>query len=286
MLVQILVNGLILAGNYALVAVGLTLIFGVMRMVNFAEGQSVMIGAFVAFTAAPYVGYLPAIGVAMIVNAGLGVILERTAFRPFRGVELNGLIASMGMSIILINIAELVWGTVPQPFDTPLNNISVTIGTVGVSVQRLVVIACSVLLLMSLWWLVQHSSLGRQFRAVSEDAEVAAAMGIDTNRIARTSVVVGSSLAAAAGALSGPVNMLAPEMGQAEMLNAFAAIILGGFGNVNGTIFGALLIGMVQSVSAVYVSNAYSNSIAFGLLVVTLIFFPRGLIPERMDENV
>ena len=286
MLVQILVNGLILAGNYALVAVGLTLIFGVMRMVNFAEGQSVMIGAFVAFTAAPYVGYLPAIGVAMIVNAGLGVILERTAFRPFRGVELNGLIASMGMSIILINIAELVWGTVPQPFDTPLNNISVTIGTVGVSVQRLVVIACSVLLLMSLWWLVQHSSLGRQFRAVSEDAEVAAAMGIDTNRIARTSVVVGSSLAAAAGALSGPVNMLAPEMGQAEMLNAFAAIILGGFGNVNGTIFGALLIGIVQSVSAVYVSNAYSNSIAFGLLVVTLIFFPRGLIPERMDENV
>lgn len=286
MLVQILVNGLILAGNYALVAVGLTLIFGVMRMVNFAEGQSVMIGAFVAFTAAPYVGYLPAIGVAMIVNAGLGVILERTAFRPFRGVELNGLIASMGMSIILINIAELVWGTVPQPFDTPLNNISVTIGTVGVSVQRLVVIACSVLLLMSLWWLVQHSSLGRQFRAVSEDAEVAAAMGIDTNRIARTSVVIGSSLAAAAGALSGPVNMLAPEMGQAEMLNAFAAIILGGFGNVNGTIFGALLIGMVQSVSAVYVSNAYSNSIAFGLLVVTLIFFPRGLIPERMDENV
>lgn len=286
MLVQILVNGLILAGNYALVAVGLTLIFGVMRMVNFAEGQSVMIGAFVAFTAAPYVGYLPAIGVAMIVNAGLGVILERTAFRPFRGVELNGLIASIGMSIILINIAELVWGTVPQPFDTPLNNISVTIGTVGVSVQRLVVIACSVLLLMSLWWLVQHSSLGRQFRAVSEDAEVAAAMGIDTNRIARTSVVIGSSLAAAAGALSGPVNMLAPEMGQAEMLNAFAAIILGGFGNVNGTIFGALLIGMVQSVSAVYVSNAYSNSIAFGLLVVTLIFFPRGLIPERMDENV
>lgn len=286
MLVQILVNGLILAGNYALVAVGLTLIFGVMRMVNFAEGQSVMIGAFVAFTAAPYVGYLPAIGVAMIVNAGLGVILERTAFRPFRGVELNGLIASMGMSIILINIAELVWGTVPQPFDTPLNNISVTIGTVGVSVQRLVVIACSVLLLMSLWWLVQHSSLGRQFRAVSEDAEVAAAMGIDTDRIARTSVVVGSSLAAAAGALSGPVNMLAPEMGQAEMLNAFAAIILGGFGNVNGTIFGALLIGMVQSISAVYVSNAYSNSIAFGLLVVTLIFFPRGLIPERMDENV
>jgi len=224
--------------------------------------------------------------VAMIVNAGLGVILERTAFRPFRGIELNGLIASMGMSIILINIAELVWGTVPQPFDTALNNISFTFGTVGVSAQRLAVIACSVGLLLGLWWLVQFSSLGRQFRAVSEDAEIAAAMGIDANRIARTSVVIGSSLAAAAGALSGPVNMLAPEMGQAEMLNAFAAIILGGFGNVNGTIFGALLIGMVQSLAAVYISNAYSNSIAFALLIVTLILFPRGLVPERMDENV
>jgi branched-chain amino acid transport system permease protein len=285
-LVQIIVNGLILAGNYALIAVGLTLIFGVMRMVNFAEGQSVMIGAFVAFTATPYVGYLPAIGIAMLVNAMLGVILERTAFRPFRGVELNGLIASMGMSIILINLAELTWGTEPRAFDTPLNAISITIGTVGVSAQRLLVIASSVTLLLGLWWLVQFSSLGRQFRAVSEDPEIAAAMGINTNAVARMSVVLGSSLAAAAGALTGPVNPLSPEMGQAEMLSAFAAIILGGFGNVNGTIFGALLIGMVQSVSAVYVSNAYANSIAFGLLVVTLIFFPRGLVPERMEENV
>jgi branched-chain amino acid transport system permease protein len=276
-LIQIIINGLILAGNYALIAVGLTLIFGVMRMVNFAEGQSVMIGAFVAFTATPYVGYLPAIAIAMLVNAVLGIILERTAFRPFRGMELNGLIASMGMSIILINLAELTWGTVPQTFDTPLNAISVTIGTVGVSAQRLLVIASSVMLLLGLWWLVQFSSLGRQFRAVSEDPEIAAAMG---------SVVLGSSLAAAAGALSGPVNLLSPEMGQGEMLSAFAAIILGGFGNVNGTIFGALLIGMVQSLAAVYVSNAYSSSIAFGLLVLTLIFFPRGLVPERMEENV
>ncbi len=286
MLTQIIVNGLILAGNYALVAVGLTLVFGVMRMVNFAEGQSVMIGAFVAFTATPYVGYLPAIAIAMATNAVLGIILERTAFRPFRGMELNGLIASMGMSIILINLAELIWGTVPQTFDTSFNNISVTIGTVGVSVQRLLVIASSVVLLLGLWWLVQYSNLGRQFRAVSEDPEVAGAMGINTNAVARMSVVLGSALAAAAGALSGPVNLITPEMGQAEMLNAFAAIILGGFGNVNGTIFGALLIGMVQSLAAVYVSNAYSNSIAFGLLVVTLIFFPRGLVPERMEENV
>ena len=286
MLVQIVVNGLILAGNYALVAVGLTLIFGVMRMVNFAEGQSVMIGAFVALTATPLVGYIPAIGVAMVVNAILGIVLERTAFRPFRGMELNGLIASMGMSIILINLAELSWGTVPRPFDTPLNNISVTLGTVGVSLQRLVVIAASFALLAGLWWLVRFSALGRQFRAVSEDAEVAAAMGINANSVARTSVMIGSALAAAAGALSGPVNFLTPEMGQTEMLNAFAAIILGGFGNINGTILGALVIGMAQSASAVYLSNAYANSIAFAILVATLILFPRGLVPERIDENV
>ena len=286
MLVQIVVNGLILAGNYALVAVGLTLIFGVMRMVNFAEGQSVMIGAFVALTATPLVGYIPAIGVAMVVNAILGIVLERTAFRPFRGMELNGLIASMGMSIILINLAELTWGTVPQPFDTPLNNVSVTLGTVGVSLQRLVVIAASFALLAGLWWLVRFSALGRQFRAVSEDAEVAAAIGINANSVARTSVMIGSALAAAAGALSGPVNFLTPEMGQTEMLNAFAAIILGGFGNINGTILGALVIGMAQSASAVYLSNAYANSIAFALLVATLILFPRGLVPERIDENV
>jgi branched-chain amino acid transport system permease protein len=268
------------------VAVGLTLIFGVMRMVNFAEGQSVMVGAFVAFTVAPFTGYLIAIGVAMLVNAGLGVIIERTAFRPFRGAELNGLIASMGLSIILINLAEIIWGTTPLSFDTPFNDISVTIGSVGVSVQRLIVIGASVVLLTGLWWLVEFTRLGRQFRAVSEDAEIAAAMGINVDKISRASVVIGSSMAAAAGALSGPVNMLSPALGQVEMLNAFAAIILGGFGNINGTILGALFIGMVQSVASVYISNSYSMSIAFGLLLTTLIFFPRGLVPERLEENV
>src|SRR3984885_14542045 len=148
---QIVVNGLVLSGGYALVAVGLTLTFGVMRMVNFAEGQSVMIGAFVAYTTVPYVGYVGAIAAAMAVNAVLGVILERIAFRPFRGVELNGLIASMGMSIILINIAELVWGTTPRTFDTPPNHLPFPFGTVGVSAQRLLVIACSIALLTGLW---------------------------------------------------------------------------------------------------------------------------------------
>jgi branched-chain amino acid transport system permease protein len=246
----------------------------------------VMIGAFVAYTAVPYVGYVGAIAAAMAVNAVLGVILERTAFRPFRGVELNGLIASMGMSIILVNLAELVWGTTPRPFETVYNETSVTLGTVGISVQRLLCVAASAALLLGLWWLVQYTSLGRKFRAVSEDHETASAMGIDVNQVSRLALVIGSMMAAAAGALAGPVNMIAPDMGRTEMLNAFAAIILGGFGNVNGTILGALLIGMIQSFAAVYISNAYSTSIAFGLLVLTLIFFPRGLVPERVDENV
>src|ERR1700749_4286594 len=151
MLGQILVNGLVLSGSYALVAVGLTLTFGVMRMVNFAEGQSVMIGAFVAYTCVPYLGYVGAIAAAMAVNAVLGVILERTAFRPFRGVELNGLIASMGMSIVLVNIAELVWGTTPRPFDTLYNDTSVTIGTVGISVKRIICVVASGAILLGLW---------------------------------------------------------------------------------------------------------------------------------------
>src|SRR5262245_32112085 len=118
MAVQILVNGLIQAGSIGLIAVGLTLVFGVMRMVNFAGGAAVMVGAYVAWSATPAVGYVPAILVAMSVNALLGVLLERFAFRPFRGRELNGLIASMGMAIILVNLVELVWGTEPRPFET------------------------------------------------------------------------------------------------------------------------------------------------------------------------
>jgi len=113
-----------------------------------------------------------------------------------------------------------------------------------------------------------------------------AALAVFVHAAVVGALVIGSMMAASAGALTGPVNMIAPDMGRTEMLNAFAAIILGGFGNVNGTILGALLIGMIQSFGAVYVSNAYSTSIAFGLLVLTLIFFPRGLVPERVDENV
>lgn len=286
MIGQIIINGLMLAGNYGLVAVGLTLVFGVMRMINFASGQSVMIGAFVALSASHYVGYIPAILVAMLVNAGLGVLLERGAFRPFRATPLNGLIASMGVSIILINAAELIWGSEPQPFDTPLSQMTVVLGTVGVSGQRILVIVTSLGLLLALWWLIHFSSLGRQFRAVSEDPEIASAMGINTNRVAQMSVVLGSALAGAAGALSGPVNLVSTDLGQPEMLSAFAAIVLGGFGNVNGTILGAIVIGLVQSVASVYISNAYSQSIAFGLLIVTLIFFPQGLIAERLEENV
>lgn len=286
MIGQIIINGLMLAGNYGLVAVGLTLVFGVMRMINFASGQSVMIGAFVALSASHYVGYIPAILVAMLVNAGLGVLLERGAFRPFRATPLNGLIASMGVSIILINAAELIWGSEPQPFDTALSQMTVVLGTVGVSGQRILVIVTSLGLLLALWWLIHFSSLGRQFRAVSEDPEIASAMGINTNRVAQMSVVLGSALAGAAGALSGPVNLVSTDLGQPEMLSAFAAIVLGGFGNVNGTILGAIVIGLVQSVASVYISNAYSQSIAFGLLIVTLIFFPQGLIAERLEENV
>src|SRR6201746_2832376 len=160
MLTQILINGLVLSGGYALVAVGLTLSFGVLRMVNFAEGQSGMIGAFVAYTTVPSVGYVGAIAAAMAVNAVLGVILERTAFRPFRGVELNGLIASMGMSIILVNLAELVWGTTPRPFAPTYNDLSINFGTVGVSVQRLICVAASAAILLGLWWLVQQKRPG------------------------------------------------------------------------------------------------------------------------------
>jgi branched-chain amino acid transport system permease protein len=286
MLIQIGLNGLILGGNYALVAVGLTLIFGVMRMVNFAQGQSVMIGAFTAFTVAPLIGYVPGILVAVVGSVAFGVVLERLAFRPFRGAELNGLIASMGMSIILVNLAELVWGTTPRTFETALNQMSLTFGTVGVSAQRLLVVGASLLMLVALWGLVRFSSIGRQFRAVAEDVEIAEAIGIDADRVSRRAVVLGSMLGAAAGALSGPVALISPQMGQTEMLNAFAAIILGGFGNVSGTIFGALMIGLVQATAAVYVSNAYASSIAFAILVVTLIVFPRGIVPEPVAENV
>jgi branched-chain amino acid transport system permease protein len=286
LLLQIVVNGLILAGSYALVAVGLTLIYGVMRMVNFAQGQFMMIGAFVAWTLTPYVGYLPAIAIAMVGAALLGIVVERIAFRPFRGVQLNGLIASMGISIMLTNMAELTWGTLPRMFQTPYAEMSIRIGTLGVSVQRVLVVLVSVVLLTGLWLVVQYTSMGKKIRAVAEDPEVAGAMGIDANRIAVRTFVLGSALAAAAGALNGPVTLLTPSMGSTEMLSAFAAIILGGFGNIQGTILGCLVIGMSQSLAASYIDNAYADSIAFVLMILVLVVFPKGLVPERSEENV
>src|SRR5258707_12086691 len=158
----------------------------------------------------------------MAVNAVLGIILERTAFRPFRGVELNGLIASMRMSIVLVNVAELVWGTTPRPFETIYNDISINFGTVGISVQRLICVAASVAILLGLWWLIQYTSLGRKFRAVSEDHETASAMGIDVNQVSRLALVIGSMIAASPGALPGPGDLIAPGTGRTPIANACA----------------------------------------------------------------
>ena len=284
---QLVINALLLAGTYGLVALGLTLIFGVMQTVNFAHGQFLMLGAYLALLLTPHIGYLAATVCAAVAVGILGIFTERLAFRPFRGqIMLKGLVASLAFGIILQNTAEVVWGTAPRFFRTSLTTQILELGTLGISYQRIAIIVVSFSIMGLMYWFIEKTDLGRKMRAVAEDPEIAGAMGINADHVFRIAFFIASGLAAIAGSLYGPADIVAPDMGGLSLQAAFAIVILGGFGNIQGTLIASLIVGAIQSVTAVYISNAYSMSVTFLFLLIMLSLFPTGIVRERSEENV
>jgi len=276
-----IINGLIIGSTYVLVASGLTLIFGILDVVNLAHGEVYMIGAYVAFTASALMGlnFWVALVIAMIVVAVLGILMEKVFFKPLRDKpHINSMIVSIAVSVLLSNIAMLIWGSDPRLLVTPMATQTLRFLGVAVTVQRLIVIVVGAAMIIALNLFIEKTTLGKTMRATAQDRDASALMGINIDRVFTLTFAIGCALAAAAGTLIAPVFLVFPTMGATSFVKGFTVVILGGLGNVLGAVYAGLLLGIVESVGAVYVSTAYKDAFSFIILILFLLFRPNGIM--------
>ena len=295
-LLQQIVNGLVVGSVYALVALGYTMVYGILQLINFAHGEIVMIGGLTSLFAAkgllamgapPLLALLVAILAAMIVCAIVGVVIERVAYRPLRNApRLAPLITAIGVSILLQQLAILVFGRNYFSFPELISKAPIVIGPVTVTLNEIVILVTSFSLMASLLWLVNNTKVGTAMRATAENQKVAGLMGVDINKIIAITFAIGSGLGAIAGV------MVASNYGQAHYymgfmlgLKAFTAAVMGGIGNLWGAMVGGLILGLVENVGLILVRGDYKDIFAFVVLVLVLIFRPQGLIGERVAER-
>jgi branched-chain amino acid transport system permease protein len=284
------INGLVVGSLYVLVALGLTLIYGVLVQINFAHADIVTLGAFVAYFVTHLLSgnYFAGIAIALIVGGALGWLLNTAIFAPLRdrGNELLPLIATIGVSIMLQNAMLLMLGPVPYAFDTPYSNHVIRFGGIFFTVQSLLIIGVSTITIGLLYGFMKFTFVGKALRAVSQHRETAGLMGINPNYIIMLTFIIASALAGMSGALLGPVLVLTPFAGTSVIVKAFAIVIIGGFGNVEGTIIAGLIVGLIESYTTQFLDPGLIDIIVFALLLLTLAVRPTGLIAERRDENV
>ena len=280
---QHVLNGLTLGGIYGLVALGLTLVYGILHVPNFAHGGFYMIGAFVAFQAmvAWSWGYWAAMLVAAVAVAVLGIVSERLIFHPLRKASpLHPKIASIGLLLFLEAGAQALWGADFQRMPTPYTSI-VEMGGITAPAQRLLIIVAAFALMVALHLFLTRTTTGSTIIAMAQNREGASMVGIDANRVSMLTFAISGVLAAVAATLYAPINLVYPAMGHLVITKAFVIIILGGMGSIPGAVLGGLIIGFAESFGAYYISTDYKDIIAFVLLVVILSLRPQGLFAKR-----
>jgi branched-chain amino acid transport system permease protein len=279
-LLQHLVNGLVLGGTYALLGIGLTLIFGLMNVVNFAHGEFYTLGAYTAFASLALLGlpFLAAIPVAIVAGIVLGALCERVLLRPLRGESIDSVMLVMiGLWIAMQNAELLGWGGVAKSIAHPFPTAPIVAGPLGIAPLRLFVFVTAIALIVAAQLVIHRTRLGRAMRATFQDADTAALMGVRIRRIHTATFALGSGLAAAAGALLGPIFLVYPSMGDLASLKAFSVVILGGLGNVAGATFGGLLLGVAEELGAGYISSGYRDAVGFVIIILVLLLRPSGL---------
>ena len=293
---QQLVNGLSLGSIYALIALGYTMVYGVLRLINFAHGDVYMVGAYVGYYLSRRLqGKEPSLPSAILVMLGamlacaiFGLVIERLAYRPVRRASrLTLLITAIGVSLFIENAAQLVFGPDPKFFPSLAPHAEFMVAGVRLTSEQITVIVVSFLLMILLRFFIQKTRTGKAMRAVSFNLDAAKLMGISTDRIIATTFAVGSALAAAAGVLIGmQIPKIDPLMGIMYGLKAFVAAVLGGIGNVPGAVLGGLLIGTSEVMVVGYLSSTYRDAIAFGILILVLILRPQGILGRVTKEKV
>lgn len=287
-----ILNGLSLGSIYALIALGYTMVYGIIQLINFAHGEVLMIGAYAGYFAVTLLGlnFYVAILLAMAVSAVLGVLIERIAYKPLRNSErLAVLITAIGMSLLLQNGALIVFGTdfVPFPQVVPRVPYHILGGRFVITSHQVLIFVVSILMMVLLQYIVGYTKIGKAMRAVSYDKQAASLMGINVDNVISFTFVIGSSLAAVAGVLLGLYyQTIHPLMGFMPGLKAFVAAVLGGIGVIPGAMLGGFLLGITEAMVSGYWSTTYRDPVVFLILIVILIVKPTGLLGRNTSENV
>jgi branched-chain amino acid transport system permease protein len=282
-LAQQLINGLVLGSIYALSALGFTLIFGAARVVNFAYGEMLMLGAFATLSLMNLldIGFFVALPLAMVVSAAFSVAVYLSVVRPvLGGSELRVLLVTTGLLYVLHDLAITVWGTAPRQMDMGVEGI-VEIGDVIITNQRLVVVLTMLVLVVALYGVLYKLRVGKALRAVAQNRDAAQAIGLNVDRVVSFSFAVSGALACAAGAFLGALYAVEPGMGGAPLLKSFVIVIFGGLGSVPGAIAGGLVIGMTETLTGSYISSGFKDVFTFLIMIGVLLFRPYGLLGAR-----
>jgi branched-chain amino acid transport system permease protein len=303
-LFQQIINGLVLGSMYALVALGYTMVYGIINLINFAHGEVLMFGALTSWTVVSALSgsglpgwalLLISIPVSIVVCAALNFTIEKVAYRPLRNApRLAPLITAMGMSLFLQTLAMIIWKPNPKPFPILIPSDPINLGGPVISIVQCMILGFTVVILAGLLWLVHRTKLGRAMRATAENPRVAALMGVKPDMVISATFIIGAALAAVAGIMwAANYGTVQHTMGFLPGLKAFTAAVLGGIGNLGGAVVGAILLGLIEAIGAGYLGeftggvlgSQYVDIFAFVTLIVVLTLRPSGLLGERVADR-
>ncbi len=288
---QYLVNGLSMGSVYAIIALGYTMVYGIAKMLNFAHGDVIMVGAYISFCVTSYLGLPAVVSVlaAVVVCTVLGILIERLAYKPLRQAgPLAVLITAIGVSYFLQNAAQLIWGATPKNFTSIVSfQVPAFLKAYNVSAVSLVTVVACLVIMAALMWFTGKTKMGKAMRACSEDKAAAQLMGINVNRTISMTFAIGSALAAIAGVLLCSYSpVLQPTTGSMPGIKAFTAAVFGGIGSIPGAFVGGILLGIIEAMAQAYISTSLANSIVFAVLIVVLLVKPAGLFGKYVPEKV
>lgn len=300
--IQQTINGLKIGSVYALVALGYTMVYGIIRLINFAHGDFIMVGAYALLYTIPLVvsiGLPPwsAVAAAILVCAAVGITVEKVAYKPVRerGTKMSALITAIALSLFLENFAQTIFGASPKPVGTILSIPDTKLGGISLNGNTILTIALGIIVMIGLQLFVKKTKMGKAMRAVSEDGDAAILMGIHTNRTISITFAIGSALAAVASLMyCASYPQATPTIGSMLGLKAFIAAVLGGIGIIPGAMLGGIAVGLIESLTKAYIgpltggviTSAFSDAIVFGILIIVLLVKPSGILGKNIGEKV
>ena len=289
-LIANLISGLSLGSIYALIALGYTMVYGIAKMLNFAHGDIIMVGAFAVITTVSMLGFPPilAIAASIVCCVVLGVCVERIAYKPLRkSPPLAVLITAIGVSYFLQSLALLIFGSTQHSFPKVISVPAIQLGSLTIQGNMLVTLAVMVVIMIAMSLFISKSKTGKAMRAVSEDRDAAELMGISVNRTITITFAIGSALAAVAGVFYGTTyGFIGPYTGSMPGIKAFVAAVFGGIGSMPGAMLGGILLGVIENLAKRYISTELSDAIVFAVLIIVLMVKPTGLLGKQVNEKV